>query len=117
MQREIKFRIWDNIDKKFQFINTQSQTIEIIGFHFYPNRSVVQQFTGLKDKSGKEIYEGDILKCRIKEKWTSEEETEYLHIVEHKIIESGESHISGFVYIPMDREIVGNIFENPELLK
>jgi len=54
-QREIKFRIWDNDKKGFHFLD---------GIWNMPDPCYdgeIQQFTGLKDVNGKDIFEGDIL--------------------------------------------------------
>ncbi len=52
--REIKFRAWDSDEKYMQPYK---------GFvHKVPNGYVLMQYTGLLDKSGKEIYEGDVVR-------------------------------------------------------
>lgn len=144
MNREIKFRVWDNKyngwmrcgfsysgvgdfisrgGRGFAFqtiLDNETLTGEIhdeIPFNGTNPRWIVQQYIGLKDKNGKEIYEGDILKCKGHDGWFDKAGFYYNREVKHRIACPGEFDACGFLYIPVDREIIGNIFENLDLLK
>ena len=125
MERIIKFRVWDKLAQVFIYPDSGYQGHFVLSLKgeftnlqngVGKSEVIVQQFTGLLDKNGKEIYEGDILKCLGHDGWFDQIGHDYNLVVKHKILPSGDSETSGFVYIPKDREIIGNIFENPDLL-
>lgn len=123
MKREIKFRGKDefgdwqygslviNVDT-FKIFNSMNDYEEV-------DEKTVGQYTGLKDKNGKEIYEGDILKTDL--------ERDYLIVV----FRNGAFMFDCFdekhyydIMLPVDsestcvyEEIIGNIYDNPELPK
>ena len=138
MNRTLKFRIWDSIDKKFingipykeYMLDPDSDWdrrdcendepfdyINGILERTFNGRLIITQFTGLLDKNGKEIYEGDILRVNTMEDWM--DNTIYTRHMEVKWEqkEFGDTDGTGFIYVPKDREIVGNVFENSDLLK
>ena len=126
--RDIKFRAWDLMRMTTSGImfNSTTSMLEI------PNGSgmVLMQYTGLKDKNGKEIYEGDIVKLwecfdedepELNEFELSEvkycaEESDY-PAFEIKSNYFYESNILQAGVIEGRIEVIGNIYENPELLE
>ena len=123
--REIKFRAWlkekkiigevlgiDILHKEIFFSNEDVDCYEHSDFKDIE----LMQYTGLYDKKGKEIYEGDIVKLRANHgigiiKYSDEWGA---FVVEY--IKPRPLVVLGMNYYKEDIEILGNIYENPELL-
>jgi uncharacterized phage protein (TIGR01671 family) len=127
MNREIKFRAWDKKENEFIYSGIEFEWrllgepgrygkyneggSDSIGFLNIPDRFIIEQYTGLKDKNGKEIYEGDYLDDnefgRLRVEWFNGWWGVY-HVDEN-------GHMSGddLECYCEDREICGNIHETP----
>lgn len=133
MVREIKFRVWNMNTKLFYYHSVRDfeeiQKINELCTDDMGNNLIEQQFTGLKDKNGKEIYFGDIIKYSGNQipqyqdentlylvEWVLDRivgtPVDYLHEPEYV----GGGHLIDWL-LSADREVVGNIYENPELVK
>lgn len=137
--RQIKFRVWDPTNKRMirfdhndlddyylelDFWNdTELVTIEEKGgWQPYMNKEYVEgaillQYTGLKDKNDKEIYEGDIIQFTV---------NKFSGNGIEKIVKKGDVYytedmtlsVYGWILARVNsREVIGNIYENPELLE
>lgn len=115
--REIKFKAYNKTNDSFVYadLNTAHNTL------FYSWLSEPMQYTGLKDKNGKEIYEGDLITgaCHAKDELDIGiiEYQDAMFVVEYKGEEISESLFNNIYDCESDIEIIGNIHENPELLE
>ena len=111
-QREIKFRAWDRVEKHFVYFELfkglNNYTLPI---YKYAKLSEWKQYTGLKDRNGKKIYDGDILKW----KWRRIAAVEFKKgaFVTCEDQDYGNFNVSDGD--EEDREVIGNIYEHPEM--
>ena len=118
--REIKFRAWDLDNKKYEYDITIRPNNRLIGIEIFNNemypvefRGTVEQYTGLKDKNGKEIYEGDILQI-------DDHVLGDFKVVWHNLgwgIKRSVGYETLAVHKSENCTVIGNIHDNPELLE
>ena len=104
--REIKVRIWNKLDKVFSYATIGRDTI-----NSFSNAYEANEFTGLHDKNGKDVYEGDVLGIANEQiiaeprRWTVRwNTTDY----------SAYFDFGTMSRIDMFCEIIGNIYESEE---
>ena len=125
MNRPIKFRVWDKRETKG--MSTRNMLYDAQLHHFwqdfvdYPGYELMQ-YTGLTDKNGKEIYEGDIVQYNQNSsydnmdfitKWSDDKLGFIFQSNSGEQLVNQTPHLNRFKHL----EVVGNIFENSELLK
>jgi uncharacterized phage protein (TIGR01671 family) len=135
--REHKYRIWDEKNKEFVYFNlrrlvghwsgivfdpeepsTQSNGREGIAGGEYDEVSLLgtaplDEFTGRTDKNGKEIYERDIVEKYAPLHTATDELSRFVNIIEWNTESSG----GGWSWVESGVKVIGNIYENPELLE
>ena len=144
MQDRFKFRVWHKKRKKmYDVLHFHTQTwdhggewVTAKGFNIItqqdihiqvePKDGVIMQCTGIKDKNGKLIYEGDIVSVKVETQDFFGEDEYYSENYKGEIIfEKGEiaidvidttKHPISLYYHTKDCEIIGNIYENSELI-
>ncbi len=113
--RKIKFRAWDATNKiwlkftdKNEYFSFDEHGELVWIADFERQKPIVMQYTGLRDRNETEIMESDICRQRFNDKVTTGEVR----------FSPTQGYLVGLEPIwPHDIEVIGNIYENPELLK
>ena len=151
--REIKFRVWDNEENKFFEPTYKAYAGELLDLSIglggdlhirtlkgteheskFPGRYTLMQYTGLKDKNGVEIYEGDVFRIETEEDFGDTRDYYIVTFVKEwgmfatlftgeriGYLNRGVEHLDEQMFWTFtledaqESEIIGNIYERPEL--
>jgi len=114
--REIKFRVWfkdlqimvnEGFDEEKDCLNKTLKKFNA--------KQNLMQYTGLKDNNGVEIYESDIIQCTNEETYIIEWHNEMCCFVGY--MEDRDYEMFSYVLRPKGIKVIGNIYENRELLE
>lgn len=121
--RQIKFRVWSESRKKW--LNECMFDMEVKGAYDFSSDSsmrynyktdvIIEQFTGLQDKKGNDIYEGDLVK-KDDDKFVRCGVVSFIHGCWMVASKSGEQYFNLHWHLSQV-EVVGNIHQHPELLE
>ena len=131
MKREIKFRAWKKSQETMFYPIKTIHPIGLPQVMLDVDDDELMQYTGLKDSNGQEIYEGDIVQGTIPCLELDGSITYYTKVIEHVINERNETYghgdygktifsgfkIGDYLFANGECEVIGNIYENPELNK
>lgn len=147
--KNIKFRAWNKLEKRMESVNSIKfflNAYTMVSTRYRDEKSkkiyddqfaygqedgsdnvILMQYTGLKDKHGKEIYEGDIVELVNTYKGMNTKSIVEIAFIDFTFAGKWKSEYSpsGYMYNPLCSynfpivtiEVIGNIYENPELLK
>ncbi|TLF43596.1 YopX family protein [Lacticaseibacillus zeae] len=127
MKREIKFRAYSSHNHKMYPVSNIEWDIDgriwvtaddgKNGIELIDEEAHLMQFTGLKDKNGREIYEGDVLDIGLRNQDGKPvvAPVSYETYAAGYVLDNGGNGI--WQRLTKDCEVIGNIFENPELLE
>lgn len=114
MAREIKFRAWSKVEEEMVYgidLTTQDGTAHPINGNWdnimsLDERVELMQYTGLKDKNGVEIYEGDILEYYVED-----------DLLGKFLVKWDDKGFWDCGISNKNQAVIGNIYQSPELLK
>lgn len=129
--RELKFRAWcEKIQYYFYDVAIYPNGVVARKSNALPDiltegethwheldNAVIEQYTGLKDKNGKEIYEGDIVEYTTHYYGNEKRHRKVVEWEEWDSDDFGEPHNLGYFNLSEYMTVIGNIHENPELLE